>query len=66
MPFDRQIRYATGVRYEWSETLTLALSYEFADLGSNNTSVQGFGGTLKGDYDPNHAHFIAFTVRHKF
>ena len=66
LPFDRQIRYATGVRYEWNENLTLALSYEFLDFGSNNVNVQGFGGTLKGDYDPNHAHFIAFTARHKF
>ncbi len=66
LPFDRQIRYATGVRYEWSESLTLALSYEFADFGSNNTNVQAFGGTLKGDYDPSHAHFIAFSVRQKF
>ena len=40
--------------------------YEFLDFGSNNTNVQGFGGTLKGDYDPNNAHFIAFTARHKF
>ena len=66
LAFDRQIRYATGVRYEWSESLTLALSYEFADFGSNNVNVQGFGGVLKGDYDPNHAHFIALTARHKF
>ena len=66
LPFDRQIRYATGVRYEWSESLTLALSYEFLDFGSNNVNVQGFGGTLKGDFDPNRAHFFAFTARHKF
>ena len=66
LAFDRQIRYATGLRYEWSEKLTLALSYEFLDFGSNNVNIQGFGGALKGDYDPNHAHFFAFTARHKF
>ncbi len=66
LPFDRQIRYATGVRYEWSESLTLAFSYEFVDFGSNNTNVQGLGGTLKGDYDPSHAHFLVFTASKKF
>ena len=66
MPFDRQIRYATGVRYAWSESLTLAFSYEFVDFGSNNTNIQGLGGTLKGDYDPSHAHFLVFTASKKF
>ncbi len=66
LPFDRQIRYATGVRYEWSESLTLAFSYQFLDLGSNNVNLQGFGGTLKGDFDPSHAHFFVFTGRKKF
>ena len=34
LPFDRQIRYGTGVRYEFDETTTVGLSYEYLDLGS--------------------------------
>ena len=52
LAFDRQIRYATGLRYEWSEKLTLALSYEFLDFGSNNVNIQGFGGGAEGRLRP--------------
>ncbi len=71
LPLDRQVRYGLGVRHQWRDDVTLALSYEFLDLGDNklsNTLTGGLAapGTVSGDYDPNHVHFIAFTINKHF
>ena len=31
MPMDRQIRYATGVQYKWSERLSTGAQFVYAD-----------------------------------
>ena len=66
LPFDRQVRYGTGVRYEFDETTTLGLSYEYLDLGSGKLTNVSAGETVSGDYDKNHVHFIALTLSKKF
>jgi long-chain fatty acid transport protein len=66
LPFDYQVRYGAGFRYQWREDVTAALSYEFLDLGEAETNRTFAGGRLAGKYDPNYAHFIAFTLRKKF
>jgi long-chain fatty acid transport protein len=66
LPFDRQIRYGGGVRYAWRDDVTVAFSYEFLDLGDADVNTTFGGGTLEGDFDPNHAHFLALTVSKRF
>lgn len=71
LPLDRQVRYGLGVRHQWRDDVTLALTYEYLDLGDNklsNTLTGGLAapGTVSGDYDPNRVHFIAFTINKHF
>jgi long-chain fatty acid transport protein len=66
LPVDRQVRYGAGVRHRWREDVTLALSYEYLDLGDNELTNSVPGGTLSGDYSPNHVQFIALTVGKSF
>jgi long-chain fatty acid transport protein len=71
LPLDRQVRYGLGVRHQWREDVTLALSYEYLDLGDNqlsNTLTGGLeaGGTVSGDYSPSHVQFIALTISKSF
>ena len=71
LPLDRQVRYGLGVRHQLREDVTLGLSYEYLDLGDNqvsNTLTGGLaaGGTVSGDYSPNHVQFIAFTINKSF
>lgn len=66
LPFDRQVRYGAGVRYRWREDMTLALSYEYLDLGRSKINSPLAGGTLVGEYEPNRAQFIAFTMSKTF
>jgi long-chain fatty acid transport protein len=66
LPFDRQIRYGTGVRYHWAEDLTLGLSYEYLDLGSSKLSTAGPVGALSGEYHKNSVQFIALTLSKSF
>ena len=49
LPVDRQIRYAVGAEYDWSETQTIGVSFVYADLGD-----AGIERTLfSGEYDEN-------------
>ncbi len=71
LPLDRQVRYGLGVRHQWRDDVTLALSYEYLDLGDNKLSNTLGGGdrdgqTVSGDYSPNHVQFIAFTINKHF
>ena len=67
LPFDRQIRYAAGVRHAWNETMEVAFSYEYLDFGNGRTNqTLGGGDTLQGEYDTNHAHFFALTLNKRF
>jgi long-chain fatty acid transport protein len=51
MPIDRQLRFAVGAQYKWSERTTVGAAFEYVDLGDaeiNNTS------SLVGEYDRNY------------
>ena len=71
LPLDRQVRYGLGVRHQWRDDVTLALTYEYLDLGDNklsNTLTGGLevGGTVSGDYSPSYVQFIAITINKHF
>ncbi len=63
LPIDRQIRYALGAQYQWSERMTLGGAFEFIDLGDariNNAT------TLRGDYKKNHIVMFALNMGYRF
>ncbi|MHC4132180.1 MAG: OmpP1/FadL family transporter [Planctomycetota bacterium] len=62
MPIDRQVRYATGVQYEYSETLTLGASFEYIDLGSAKINRPLF----KGEYEDNDMYVAGVFANWKF
>ncbi len=67
LPFDRQIRYGTGVRYQFDETTTVGLSYEYLDVGSGKlTNDVSATDTVSGKYHRNHVQFIALTLAKTF
>jgi long-chain fatty acid transport protein len=68
MPLDRQIRYATGLQYDWGENLTLGAAYEYLDLGDAKINQQGgpLKGDLKGDYKTNEIHVFNINVIWRF
>ena len=62
MPIDRQIRYATGVQYQWSEDVSVGGQFVYADYGDakiDNTLLQG-------DYERNDIFFLAINANWKF
>lgn len=67
-PFDRQFRYALGVRYTWSENLTIGAAYEFLDAGeaSINRTRGPLSGTLVGEYESDYYNFLSAYVSYKF
>lgn len=66
--FDRQLRYALGIQYDWHENLTWGLAYEFMDAGPApiDTHRGPLAGRLVGDYSPNYYHFIATNIIWRF
>ncbi|MHC4231216.1 MAG: OmpP1/FadL family transporter [Planctomycetota bacterium] len=54
MPIDRQIRYAVGADYQWTESLTVGGSFVYADYGSAKIDAPGFSG----DYNRNDLYFL--------
>ena len=46
-PSDRQLRYAVGTQYQWSERLSLGGNFEYVDLGKAKINDKQ---TLEGDY----------------
>jgi len=62
MPIDRQIRYAVGATYEYSNTLTIGTALEYADYGSANIDSD----SLKGKYGSNDLFFGAVNFNWKF
>jgi long-chain fatty acid transport protein len=62
MPMDRQIRYATGVQYEWSDRLSTGAQFVYADYGKAKIDNQ----LLQGDYQTNDIFFLAFNANWKF
>ena len=67
MPVDRQIRYATGVQYEWNKDIALGFAYTLIDAGECKINKKGDAvtGDLEGKYDPNliHAFNLNFVYR---
>jgi long-chain fatty acid transport protein len=68
LPLDRQIRIGTGIQYDWNEDVTMGVAYEYLDLGEAEIDQAGgpLQGPLKGEYDPNAIHFLAFNLIWKF
>ncbi|MHC5158205.1 MAG: OmpP1/FadL family transporter, partial [Planctomycetota bacterium] len=62
MPIDRQVRYAVGADYQWSESLTVGGSFVYADYGSGKIDAPGFSG----DYNRNDLYFLGFHANWKF
>jgi long-chain fatty acid transport protein len=62
MPIDRQIRYATGAQYQWSERLSTGAQFVYADYGKAKIDND----LLKGDYKRNDLFFFALNASWKF
>jgi long-chain fatty acid transport protein len=62
MPMDRQIRYATGVQYKWSDRLSTGAQFVYADYGKAKIDNQ----LLQGEYKTNDIFFLAFNANWKF
>jgi long-chain fatty acid transport protein len=62
MPIDRQIRYATGVQYQWSDRLSVGGELVYADYGKAKINND----LLKGDYKRNDIFFFALNANWKF
>jgi long-chain fatty acid transport protein len=44
MPVDRQVRYAVGANYQWTEDLAVGGSFEYVDLGNNRIKSTNLSG----------------------
>ena len=62
MPIDRQIRYATGVQYKWSDRLSTGAQFVYADYGKAKIDNQ----SVKGEYKTNDIFFLAVNANWKF
>jgi long-chain fatty acid transport protein len=62
MPIDRQIRYATGAQYKWSDRLSTGAQFVYADYGKAKIDND----LLKGDYKRNDLFFFAINANWKF
>jgi long-chain fatty acid transport protein len=49
LPIDRQIRWGIGTIWDYSDSLSIAFNFEFADLGDANVRQN----TVRGNYDQN-------------
>ncbi len=63
LPMDRQIRYAVGAQYQWSERLNVGGAFEYIDLGDARIDDPDL---LTGDYQDNRIFMIAFNLGYKF
>jgi long-chain fatty acid transport protein len=63
MPMDRQLRYAVGTEYQWSEHLKLGANFTYADYGKAKINNDR---TLKGDFKRNDLFFVALNASWKF
>ena len=62
MPIDRQIRYAAGAQYNWSERLSTGAQFVYADYGKAKIDND----LLKGDYKHNDLFFFSINANWKF
>lgn len=69
MPLDETFRFGTGLQYDWSESTTVGLAYEFLQAGDGEIAHLERGplaGALQGEYSSNLVHFVAFNMIRKF
>ena len=67
MPLDRQIRYALGAQYEYSNDLNVMFGYELVDAGQADINQTGpVAGTLTGDFKSNYIHIVTINAQWKF
>ncbi len=59
LPVDRQLRYAIGAQYQWSERLKLGGNFEYIDAGDAKIDNDR---TLKGEFRRNEIFFIALNA----
>ena len=62
MPMDRQIRYAAGAQYKWSDRLSTGAQFVYADYGKAKIDND----LLQGDYKRNDIFFFALNANWKF
>ena len=62
-PVDRQLRYAVGTQYQWSERLNLGANFEYMDGGKGKINDKT---TLKGDYKRNEIFFLGLNANWTF
>lgn len=68
MPLDRQIRYAVGASYLYSNDLTISAAYELLDAGKAKVDQSGMPrqGTLNGEFDKHYLHIFNVNASWKF
>jgi long-chain fatty acid transport protein len=68
IPLDRQLRFGTGLQYDWNEDITVGVAYEYLDAGDAEINQQGgaLQGSLEGDYKTNEIHFFNATLIWRF
>ncbi|MCP4624570.1 MAG: hypothetical protein GY850_13725 [bacterium] len=59
---DRQIRYATGVQYKWSQRLSTGAQFVYANYGKAKIRND----LLRGEYKRNDILFFALNANLKF
>jgi long-chain fatty acid transport protein len=62
MPIDRQVRYAVGADYQWTESLSVGASFVYADLGSAKIDSPEYSG----DYNRNDLYFLGLHANWTF
>jgi len=63
LPMDRQIRYAIGAQYQWSEAMSFGGAFEYIDLGDAKIDDPDL---LTGKYQENRIFAIAFNLGYQF
>jgi len=68
LPFDRTIRYALGLQYDYNENITLGCAYELLDGGKGRVDKKGgpLLGDIKGQYNTNFVHVFNLNIVRKF
>jgi len=62
MPADRQLRFAAGAQYQWSDRLNVGGNFVFLDAGNAKINSSN----LKGDYKRNEVFFFALNASYNF
>lgn len=66
LPFDRTIRYAWGLQYDYNENITLGCAYELLDGGTARVDKKGPMGDIKGQYNTNIIHIFNINIVRRF